>query len=64
MRCSASGTVVKARKKGHEDMVAIKQMDLASQPKKELIITEIEVHSEKFSAAHAFRFVCFVFHLG
>ncbi|XP_067952159.1 serine/threonine-protein kinase PAK 1-like isoform X2 [Watersipora subatra] len=39
----ASGTVVKARKKGHEEMVAIKQMNLASQPKKELIITEIEV---------------------
>jgi len=41
--CSASGTVVKAKQKTNEEMVAIKQMHLASQPKKELIITEIEV---------------------
>ena len=46
--CSASGTVVKARKNGREELVAIKQMTLASQPKKELIITEIEV--SKFQA--------------
>mgnify|MGYP001794106272 FL=1 len=45
--CSASGTVVKARKNGREELVAIKQMTLASQPKKELIITEIEVRNFK-----------------
>ncbi|KAK6176912.1 hypothetical protein SNE40_015119 [Patella caerulea] len=39
----ASGNVVMASHKGTDDVVAIKQMDLTDQPKKELIITEIEV---------------------
>lgn len=39
----ASGTVVRAVKKDTEEPVAIKMMDLESQPKKELIVTEIEV---------------------
>ncbi|ESO91288.1 hypothetical protein LOTGIDRAFT_105396, partial [Lottia gigantea] len=39
----ASGNVVMAHQKGTDDVVAIKMMDLTDQPKKELIITEIEV---------------------
>ncbi|XP_071083467.1 serine/threonine-protein kinase PAK 1-like [Haliotis cracherodii] len=40
----ASGTVCLAREKANEDVVvAIKMMDLNNQPKKELIVTEIEV---------------------
>ena len=41
--CSASGTVVRAIDKNTSACVAIKMMDLESQPKKELIVTEIEV---------------------
>lgn len=46
--CSASGTVsvatdLKARDSRNSKVVAIKVMDLENQPKKELIITEIEV---------------------
>ena len=43
MCCSASGTVVRAIDKNTSACVAIKMMDLESQPKKELIVTEIEV---------------------
>ncbi|XP_076469241.1 serine/threonine-protein kinase PAK 2-like [Babylonia areolata] len=39
----ASGSVVMAKQKASGDVVAIKMMDLNNQPKKELIITEIEV---------------------
>lgn len=40
----ASGSVMMAKPKGSEDtVVAIKIMDLTNQPKKELLITEIEV---------------------
>lgn len=39
----ASGSVVMAKQKGSDSVVAIKMMDLNNQPKKELIITEIEV---------------------
>lgn len=39
----ASGSVVMAKQKGSTNVVAIKMMDLNNQPKKELIITEIEV---------------------
>lgn len=39
----ASGTVVRAVDKNTQACVAIKMMDLESQPKKELIVTEIEV---------------------
>lgn len=39
----ASGSVVMAKQKASMDIVAIKVMDLNNQPKKELIITEIEV---------------------
>lgn len=42
----ASGTVCEARDKATGSAVAIKKMDLANQPKKELIITEIEVMRE------------------
>jgi len=41
----ASGTVVMAKSVTSGDVVAIKQMDLQRQPKKQLIITEIEVPS-------------------
>ena len=40
---SASGTVCQATVKATNDLVAIKKMEIAVQPKKELIITEIEV---------------------
>jgi len=43
--CRASGTVVMAKWLSTGDAVAIKQMDLARQPKKQLIISEIEVHT-------------------
>lgn len=39
----ASGSVVMAKLRNSTDVVAIKMMDLNNQPKKELIITEIEV---------------------
>ncbi|KAF6035869.1 Pak3 [Bugula neritina] len=52
----ASGTVVKAKQKTNEEMVAIKQMHLASQPKKELIITEIEV-MKKFHHPNIVNFI-------
>ncbi|PVD24940.1 hypothetical protein C0Q70_15434 [Pomacea canaliculata] len=39
----ASGSVVMAKLRNSPDVVAIKMMDLNNQPKKELIITEIEV---------------------
>lgn len=39
----ASGSVCLARPKTSMDVVAIKMMDLTNQPKKELLITEIEV---------------------
>ncbi|KAJ8311133.1 hypothetical protein KUTeg_011319 [Tegillarca granosa] len=39
----ASGNVCLARPKTSTDVVAIKMMDLTNQPKKELLITEIEV---------------------
>lgn len=45
--CRASGTVVRAVNKTTEACVAIKMMELESQPKKELIVTEIEVHFDK-----------------
>ena len=41
--CRASGTVVRAVNKSTDACVAIKMMELESQPKKELIVTEIEV---------------------
>jgi len=41
--CSASGTVCPATVRETGDTVAIKKMEIALQPKKELIITEIEV---------------------
>jgi len=41
--CSASGTVCPATVIATGDTVAIKKMEIAVQPKKELIITEIEV---------------------
>jgi len=40
---SASGTVVQATDTQTSNVVAIKKMDLENQPKKELLITEIEV---------------------
>ena len=43
LTCRASGTVVRAVNKTTEACVAIKMMELESQPKKELIVTEIEV---------------------
>ncbi|XP_062585078.1 serine/threonine-protein kinase PAK 1-like isoform X1 [Saccostrea cucullata] len=39
----ASGCVYSAKPKDHDAVVAIKSMDLTNQPKKELLITEIEV---------------------
>lgn len=42
--CRASGSVVMAKPRGAlDEVVAIKIMDLTNQPKKELLITEIEV---------------------
>ena len=43
MVCSASGTVCQAVVRGTNETVAIKKMEIAVQPKKELIVTEIEV---------------------
>ena len=45
---SASGTVCEATDKVTKQSVAIKKMDLDNQPKKELIITEIEVGRASF----------------
>lgn len=42
----ASGTVYTARDRETNDKVAIKQMNLVEQPKKELIITEIMIMRE------------------
>ena len=44
--CRASGVVYIAREVASEDEVAIKQMKLAAQPKKDLIINEIVVMKE------------------
>ena len=43
---SASGTVCEATDLVSGQAVAIKKMDLENQPKKELIITEIEVSTQ------------------
>lgn len=43
MVSSASGTVCQATMRDTGDTVAIKKMEIAVQPKKELIVTEIEV---------------------
>jgi len=45
-RCRASGTVYTAEDVATSDQVAIKQMNLSQQPKKELIINEIIVMRE------------------
>ena len=44
--CRASGTVCEAVEYSTGKAVAIKKMDLHNQPKKELIVTEIEVMRE------------------
>jgi len=51
----ASGTVVRAIQKTTQASVAIKMMDLDNQPKKELIVTEIEVRGTHPSSSYAMK---------
>ena len=41
--CRASGTVFVANKTGSSEVVAVKRMAFKSQPKKEMLLTEIKV---------------------